>query len=287
MNGYYYIFARQTAWARNYGIPLIGSKGERGRPAYTCELNQNLFQPLSHEVRDAFAAGDGGELGSKKWPGKMQAVHSSSALAVNIFQYWKAMDKIPMIASQCGFCRVDSLVSCEIHFEEKYPIDDTFGYHPNIDVVIHNKPSAKIKRFAIECKFSEVYAGRGHGGLKANYLALNDLWLDIPNLRRFAESISPHDNEFVHLHAAQLVKHILGLKRQFQKSGFRLLYLWYDVLGDQGKRHRDEVLKFSEVAKADGIKLHSLTYQELIINMANNLRVEHPDYVRYITGRYL
>lgn len=287
MNGYKYILSKQIAWATNYGITLIGSKGKRGLPAYTRTLNQNLFQPLLPDVRKSFDDGDGGELGSSEFPGKMQAVHSSSALGVNIFQYWKSIKAVPVIAAQCGFCRMGSQVSCDIHFEEKYPINDTFGFHPNIDVVIHNEPSAKIKRFAIECKFSEAYGAHKHGGLKAKYLTLDDLWADIPSLRRFAGCISPNDNEFVHLHPAQLVKHILGLKRQFGKTGFRLLYLWYDVLGDQGKQHRDEVLKFSEVTKVDGIKFHSLTYQELIVNLANKLRAEHPVYIRYLTERYL
>ncbi len=287
MNGYKYILSKQTAWAINSSINLTGSKGKRGRPAYTCDLNQNLFQPLLQDVRKSFADGDGGELGSTEFPGKMQAVHSSSALGVNIFQYWKSIQAVPVIAAQCGFCRVGSQVSRNIHFEEKYPINDSFGYHPNIDVIIHNEPSAKIKRFAIECKFSEAYGAQKHGGLKRKCLTLDDLWADIPVLRRFAECISPSNNEFIHLHSAQLVKHVLGLKRQFGKTGFRLLYLWYDILGGEGKRHRDEVLKFSELAKTDGIKFHSLTYQELIVNLAMKLRAEHPDYIRYVTDRYL
>lgn len=287
MNGYEYILSKQTAWAINSGINLTGSKGKRGRLAYTCELNQNLFQPLLADVQKSFTAGDGGELGAAEFPGKMQAVHSSSALGVNVFQYWKSINAAPVIAAQCGLCRVGSQVSRNLYFEEKYPINDKFGYHPNIDVVIHNAPSAKIKRFAIECKFSEAYGVYKHGGLKAKYLCLDDTWADIPNLLRFAGSISPDDHEFLHLHPAQLVKHILGLKRQFGKAGFRLLYLWYDVFGDQGKQHRDEVLKFTEVTKSDGIKFHSLTYQELIVKLANKLRTEHPDYIRYLTQRYL
>jgi len=287
MNGYDYILAKQTSWAVNSGRALVGSKNKRGRPAYTCELDQNLFRPLLPAVRKSFASGDGGELGSTEFPSKMQAVHSSSALGVNIFQYWKSIEAVPVIAAQCGLCRVGSQVSCDIYFEEKYPIRDTFGYHPNIDVVIHNVPSARIKRFAVECKFSEAYGARRHGGLKEKYLGLDDLWADIPNLLRFAKRISPDDHEFVHLHPAQLVTHILGLKRQFGKAGFRLLYLWYDVLGDQGKRHRDEVLKFTAVTKTDGIKFHSLTYQELIVKLANKMRAEHPKYIRYLTERYL
>lgn len=287
MNGYEYILSKQTAWATNFGITLVGSKGERGRPAYTRELDQNLFQPLLPDVQKSFADGDGDELGLKEFPGKMQAIHSSSALGVNIFQYWKSINAVPVIAAQCGLCRSGSQVSKDIYFEEKYPIKDKFGYYPNIDIVIHNAPSSKIKRFAVECKFSEAYGAHKHGGLKAKYLELADLWADIPNLQDLAKIISPDDNKFVHLHPAQLVKHILGLKRQFGKAGFRLLYLWYDVLGDQGKRHRDEILEFTEVTKIDDIKFHSLTYQELIISLAKKLREEHPNYIRYLTERYL
>jgi len=287
INGYEYILAKQTAWAANCGVTLIGSKGSRGRPAYTPKLDQNLFQPLLPEVRESFAAGDGAELGSSGLPGKMQAVHSSSALGVNVFQYWKAVSATPVIAAACGLCRRGSQVSCDIRFEEKYPISDSFRYPPNLDVVIHNEPTARIQRFAIECKFSEAYQAYKHGGLKPKYLDCRGIWSGIPKLRAFAESISPDDGDFMHLHPAQLVKHILGMKRQFGRDGFRLLYLWYDVLGEQGKRHRDEVAQFAEITKQDGIKFHSLTYQELIVKLEQDLRTEHPEYVRYLAERYL
>jgi hypothetical protein len=287
MNGYNYILEKQIAWATNRGIPLVGSKQDRGRLAYTSKLDQNLFEPLLPEVRKSFAAGDGDELGSSGSRGKMQAVHSSSALAVNVFQYWKSHSLVPVIAAACGFCRRGSLTSREIHFEEKYPIDARFGYHPNIDVVIQNKTTASIQRFAIECKFSEAYGAYKHGGLKTKYLDYEGVWSDIPQLRAFAERISPDDRDFKHLHPAQLLKHILGMKLQFGRDGFRLLYLWYDVLGEQGKRHRDEVEDFARFADEDGIKFHALTYQKLIIKLANDFRDEHQKYVQYLTERYL
>lgn len=287
MNGYQYILLKQTKWAKNRGLNLIGSKINHGRPTYTTNLDYNLFQPLLPDVRRSFAEGDGSEISSSGLPGKMQAVHSSSAICVNIFQYWKSISAVPLIAAACGLCKRGSQVSCDIYFEEKYPVKDSFGYHPNIDVVIHNTPTARIKRFAIECKFSEAYGAHKHGGLKSKYLEYAEIWDDIPNLRTFAERISPEDRDFMHLHPAQLVKHILGLKRQFGRDGFRLLYLWYDVLGEQGKRHRDEAEEFSGVVKQDEIKFHALTYQELITTLANQLRTEHHDYIRYLTERYL
>lgn len=287
MNGYEYIITKQTSWAANAAIPLVGSKGERGRPAYTRTLGKNLFRPLLPKVRQSFVAGDGGELGSSKFPGKMQAVHSSSALGVNVFQYWIERKAVPVIAALCGLCRSDSTTPEDIRFEEKYPISDAFGYHPNIDVVIHNSSSARIKRFGIECKFSEAYGGRKHGGLKPKYLKLDGLWDDILNVYDFAQTISPNDDSFRHLHPAQLVKHILGLKRQFGRDGFRLLYLWYDVLGDEGASHRREIQSLAQIVKRDGIRFHAMTYQELIVRMQKNLLGEHKEYVNYLTSRYL
>lgn len=287
MNGYQYNLAKQTEWAKNHSLDMIGRKVTHGRHAYTIDLDQNLFQPLLPDMQDAFAAGDGGEIGSPGLPGKMQAIHSSSALAVNIFQYWKSIGQISLIAAACGLCKQGSETSCDLQFEEKYPIDDSFGLHPNVDVVIHNKRDAKIQRFAIECKFSEAYGSYKHAGLKAKYLDVADRWDDIPHLRVFSERISPDDKEFKHLHPAQLIKHILGMKRKFGLGGFRLLYLWYDVLGEQGKRHHDEVAHFGQVARADGLMFHSLTFQELIARMADRFRTDHSEYVRYLTERYL
>lgn len=154
-------------------------------------------------------------------------------------------------------------------------------------MVFHNSPDVRIKRFAVECKFSEAYGGRKHGGLKPKYLEHTELWQGIPHLRAFAEQITPEDNSFNHLHPAQLVKHILALKGRYGRQGFRLLYLWYDVFGGQGKQHREEILEFTDIAKRDDIKFHSLTYQELIVNLTKMLGAEHADYMKYLTERYL
>ncbi|MBK8050234.1 MAG: hypothetical protein IPK16_25900 [Anaerolineales bacterium] len=136
----------------NQGLTLTGSAPPRGQPAYTDSLEASLFQPLLPEVRASFAAGDGSELGFTGNPGKMQAVHSSSALAVNVFQYWKSIGQVPAIAAACGLCKPGPHVALDLQFEEKCPINKSFVFHPNIDVVIHNNtPGAKIKRFAVEC----------------------------------------------------------------------------------------------------------------------------------------
>jgi hypothetical protein len=152
--------------------------------------------------------------------------------------------------------------------------------------VIENDPSAEYKVFAIECKFTEAYGGRGHSGMKGKYLDL-DIWEEIPQLHKLAIEISPEDKENEYLHRAQLIKHILGLKKAYGKANFRLLYLWYDTLGYAGWKHREETENFIEVAKSDGIFVHGMSYQELIVWMAENYRGSHQKYIEYITKRYL
>ncbi len=288
MNSFEYIFSKQVSWAQNKGIDLGGSKGPRGRLAYTKTLEENLFEPMAQTVMDDFNAGDGGELNGKpdSLP-KIHAVHSSSALGVNIFHYWLRINQISKIAAACRLCRKNNTLSQSIRFEKKYPISSKFRYSPNIDVVIENSQKSKYKVFAIECKFSEAYGSRGHSGIDPKYLEIKTIWEDIPSLFDFAKSISPDDKKFLHLHPAQLVKHILGLKNQFGKGGFRLLYLWYDVLGQGGAIHRGEIDTFSEIAKSDGIKFHSLSYQDLIVKLSREYRNGHPDYIQYVSGRYL
>lgn len=293
MNAHNKIVSKQIQWALNRGIQLVGSKGNRGRPAYTSLLDQNLFEPLLPAVRISFENGDGNEVsGGTGHPAKMQAVHSSSALGVNVFQYWERISLVPTIASACGFCDKSSNVSEKIVFEEKYPTGVQNHFPPNIDVVIHNSLQSKFRLFAIECKFSEPYSSKGHSGLAPAYLDIPNAWAEMPNLERLAKSISPMDETFIYLHSAQLIKHILGLKKYCEdgdkpKGRFKLLYIWYDAFGDEGTKHREEIKRFTEVSDADGIYFHAITYQELILSLAKDYRINHPEYIRYLTERYL
>lgn len=287
MRAYEYIFAKQIQWGKNKEIPLTGSKGARGRLAYTKLLEKNLFEPLLPEIRECFLGGDGNEiLGSLNSPAKMQAVHSSSALGLNIFQYWHRIGQATLITAACGLCRKGTSSSFEVAFEKKYPIDTKFAHPPNIDVVFQPSDPSKCRTFAIECKFTEPYSSQGHGGLKPKYMTLDPLWEDIPRIHALAKTICPMDDRFSYFHAAQIIKHILGLKKALGKNGFSLLYLWYDVPGREGVAHRDEVDTFADIAETDGLKFHSLSYQELIVRMCKECGADHGPYLKYITERY-
>lgn len=287
MNASEQIIAKQIEWAKNKGLQLIGSAGDRGRKVYTTKIADNLFQPLNDKSEKELDGGDGGELKSKEGhPAKIQALHSSSALGINLFDYWRDVIDCSQLFSACGLSRAGSQLSGEIKFEQKFAIDDRFQYAPNIDVVFFPIQPKKFKVFAIECKFTEAYSSRKHGGLDQKYLTNESVWENLPSIKRLAQIISPADDEFYFLHAAQLIKHILGLNRQFGLSRYRLLYLWFDALGESGFKHRQEVERFSEIAHSDGVLFHAITYQELITYLSQ-YREQHKKYVSYLTERYL
>lgn len=288
MNGYNYILEKQIAWANRNNIKLVGSKINRGKQAYTTKLEENLFESLLPQTIAEIDNGDGGELkGNATHSARMCAVHSSSAIGVNIFQYWKNKS-VSDIAYALGLCHKDNKLSKEIHFEQKFQISNKFRRSPNIDVIIKNNDKSNIKVFGVECKFSEAYSSRTHPGLKEKYISeISEQWKDIPELFEFAKGISPNDKKYEHLHPAQLLKHILGLKKAHGKSGFRLLYLWYDVLGNDGYQHQKEIKHFSDIVKRDNIKFHSISYQELLIKMKNKLYAGNKKYINYMMNRYL
>src|SRR5665648_1118335 len=100
MNAYNQILAKQEAWAHNVGFDLIGSQGKHGKKVYTTTLDDNLFKPLHPQTKKELAAGDGGEInGTENKPAKMQALHSSSALGVNLFDYWRGSADLSIITS--------------------------------------------------------------------------------------------------------------------------------------------------------------------------------------------
>jgi hypothetical protein len=158
----------QRIWAEARGIPIDKSR-------YTISVHENLFQELSACSRREFEAGDGTELGGLGKRGKMQALHSSSALACNVFDFWRGRDKAEL-------ARALDLAStiCGIHFERKFPTG-VGPRSPNLDVVLECVDGL----VAVESKFCEPYSTcHGHalsekyfGGSGSNWLLLY-LWFD-------------------------------------------------------------------------------------------------------------
>jgi hypothetical protein len=83
------IATRQRAWATRNGRWF-------DEDGYCACADDNVFRGLSLGARQDFENGDRAELGKNGRRGKIQALHSSSALACNWFDYWRGRDLQPL-----------------------------------------------------------------------------------------------------------------------------------------------------------------------------------------------
>jgi hypothetical protein len=261
---------QQRQWALRRGVRLDDS-------GYTFDVSDNLLAPLSAGARKEFEEADGGELGLPGERGKMQALHSSSALTCNVFVHWCSGDTSPL-SKALGITG-----PLTIHFERKFPTG-LRGNPPNIDVELRSEAGQMV---AFECKFLEPY-GNHTNGFKQKYFEGEPpgLWLraGFPRAQALAESLQSKDQSFKWLYPEQLLKHILGLARSGCK--WRLVYLWYNVPGPEGVEHADEVEQFAQAVREDGIDFVPMTYQSLFQTLRKRTGSNDRQYFDYLSDRY-
>ena len=276
-----YITERQHSWALRHGVPL-------DEDGYVVSLNNNLFLPLTPEAIREFQAGAGQEL-----EGSMRAPHSSSALVVNVFNYWRLYDQLGPILSVIAPGLKDYEVQ-DVRYEVQCPIHwPAPRTPPHLDVVIRYRDKAEpgtTKAVAVESKFQELY-GQGQGSFAASYLAPANsaIWDGLEPLKELAARLIPENLIFQQLKASQLIKHCLGLSSQFGGAGnFELVYLWYPVPGREAVQHEEEIAKFRQVADScrPRVKFRAIAYQDLIHSLARDHGDDHGAYVDYLMERY-
>ncbi|MBO4614368.1 MAG: hypothetical protein J5709_04570 [Bacteroidales bacterium] len=316
------IINRQLEWAKRKEMKTVkdfplkrkGIESVKDYPLYCSSVYENIFDGLHENTVVQYDKADGNELKDGRYPAKMKALFSSSALCVNLFQYFadgngKNGAKELLIA--CNLITPECNEKIIIEFEKKF---ETGISTPNVDVVIRIGESQLI---AIESKFTEPYSK--HDKKKFNFIqgkyGCKDFWKNAGNLfsklgfdtepmktiqyteRGKKKEIKgwPIFNKNLYLDTAQLIKHILGVTNTYDdiegKTKITLVYLWYDAFGAEGKKHREEIeefCKFINENASDKVLVMHATYQEVIANLSKKLDYsEHKEYIDYITERYL
>jgi len=263
--------AQQQAWAKAQDIPTDAA-------GYTLRLGDNLFVPLSDESVCDFKSGDGAELGDGSARGKMQALHSSSALACNVFEYWRQRDPAPL-ANALDLTRPIST----IRFEQKFPTG-LHGKAPNLDVVLGLQSGHRI---AIESKFLEPYTSSHTQKFNPKYFeGAGQLWADrgLPACQELASSIDSGAITFRWLDAQQLLKHALGLAKA--GNDWCLWCIWYQVDGSAGVDHAAEAEQFAKLVAPDQIGFRAITYQSLFQTLLTTCSESDMPYLEYVGSRY-
>lgn len=271
------LLEQQRRWAVSTGLTVDG----RG---YVTELEDNLFQPMSARAASAFAAGGGSELlGRNAAPPKMQALHSSAALAVNVFDYWSEQDLAP-IGRALG---LSGRMTC-LQFEMQFPTG-LGGTPPNLDLAF---TSDKELVTGVESKFTEWLTPKlpGKQLFKEKYLPKGDgspgRWatVQLPRCQALAEDLDTGKTHFRYLDAAQLLKHVLGMAT-LCAGRFSLYYVYFDFLGPEGSEHVAEVLRFQERVGSE-VGFQWTTYQAAFARLSEDAAASHYLYLEYLRTRY-
>ncbi len=262
---------RQRRWAESAGVELDAG-------GYVRDTEANLRVPLSDATRAAFERGSELEPRRTK-PARIAALHSSAALVANVFDHWSARDASPLAAA-LGRAREPVAVS----FEEPFPTG-VEGDPPLVDVLLR---SASGHCVAIESKFCEWLTRRppNKAVFKPKYFpAGRALWSEhgLPRCQRLADELQSGAQRFKYLHAAQLLKHALGLARGAPPMS-ELRYLYYDWPGRESAAHRDEIARFA-ASVASEIAFDASTYQQLYAALRREPGID-ARYLEYLGSRY-
>jgi len=266
------LLGKQRRWADAHGV----AHDARG---YVDDLAVNLREPLSSGALAEWQRGS--ELTrTTSRPPRMQSLSSSAALVANVFCHWREHDATPLV----GALGLGAGGGVRLLFEEPLPTG-LAGDPPATDVALR-WPNGRL--VAIESKFGEwlVRRPRNKRAFKEKYFPPGEfVWsaAGLPCCQALADDLQSGRERLKFLHAAQLLKHALGVA----KSGApqpALLYLYYDWPGREAAMHRAELDRVLARLVPE-IDLRVSTYQALYRTLSATTGV-NPDYLQYLMGRY-
>ena len=245
-----------TPGTRALALRALRDAFERANPlievdpkGYVRNINENLL-PTARlaDFEDDLRAGDGNEL-----KGKFKAVHSSSALAVNVFAPFRARSSeliVPGSRSITG-----------LEFERKCP-HGVSSQAPNLDVLLTG-PTGII---GIESKLTEPLLGH-HADFSPKYREkIRDERRESAWFREML-CLEEEPKRYDWLDAAQLVKQAFGLAHTFRDKPVTLLYLYWEPCNAERfplfVKHRGEVDTFSGRVAGSRPSFRALSYPEL------------------------
>ncbi len=184
---------------------------------YVNGFDDVVLPTFSAELRDAIRADLSGKGGSElvargTGAAKFHAAHSSACLAANAFGPWLVGHAGVPLGDEtwAGATRLE--VECSAGLR---------GTPPTLDCLVEGP-----RVLAVESKCTETF-GAHEANFKLAYREIVDELAD-PTWRAEYERLNEDSRRYRFLDAAQLVKHYLGLRRQFPDRPVTLAYLYWE-----------------------------------------------------------
>lgn len=239
-------FLTSAVSALRRGADAVSLPKTFGANGYCAEWKSNLASGLPMaEIESDLRSGAGQELTSN-----FRAAHSSSALAVNTFGWWRDQpETFPF--QQCQGTSMRFEVACASGLK---------GTPPHLDVLAKGRDIV-----AIESKCTE-WISRKRANFVDSYEVLGQRWHGSPWVDLMHLAIARPDH-FRHLDVAQLTKHAFGLMHSFPNQRVTLVYLFWEPVNasswTESDIHRNEIATFLELVHGGGIQVVAQSYPEL------------------------
>jgi hypothetical protein len=201
--------------------------------------------------------------GKEMESGKLSSPESSAALAVNCFGFFieRPQQLPPLIGLEAA--GVPELV--DVEFCARFPWSG--GRHPWLDAVVQTRTML----IGIESKRFEPF--RDAKSVKLSDAYERPVWGEnMKRYERMRDRLRSGEERFVHLDAAQLVKHAFGLVTEGVRRN-RIPVLFYlfaepaeknghAIAPDDLARHRNETIRFGVAVAGDQVAFHFASYRE-------------------------
>jgi hypothetical protein len=214
--------------------------------------------PATH-VLDRLSRAGGNEIDS----GKLASPESSAALAVNVFGWF--VERPEALPPFLGLEDIGPAYRVEVEYCARFPWSG--GRHPWLDAVVETEREL----VGVAAKRFEPYRDKKSVLLAEAYD--RPVWgRNMAPFERMRDALRSGEERFIHLDAAQLVKHAFGLVTDATRKNKSpvLLYLFAEPATFQGKpldpadfsQHRAEILRFSQAIAVAEVRFQAMSYRE-------------------------
>lgn len=272
---------RQLEWAQARGIETRIDEQSGVSLLQVVNLDDNFRVPLPDDARTQLMRGSGGELNPPDCAtGHVYSLASSMALCLNFMEAWHGWG-VEKLAQALGF---DEERRLRTWYDVRVPLTAKRMEAPSMDAMLVSEKGDGFM-FAIEAKFCEAYDGKLRPGLTRAYADRKDLMEGWPRMLRLARTLDGRNEEAPrYIHAAQLVRQLMVLKKNFGRSNFALIHLWYDVDDRDARAYQAELDDVALRARQDGIAFLARSWQQVFKLSA---ALETPEGWReYMDSRY-
>lgn len=272
---------RQLEWAQARGIETRIDE-QSGLPLLqVVNLNDNFRVPLPDEAKTQLMRGSGGELNPPDCAtGHVYSLGSSMALCLNFMEAWRG-GGIEALARALGFEEDRPL---RAWYDVRVPLSVKRTEAPSVDTMLVSTKGDGYM-YGIEAKFCEAFDGKPRPPLTRAYAERKDLLDGWPRIQRVARSLDGRSESAPrHIHASQLIRQLMVMRKNFGRANFALVHLWHDVNDRDARSYQAEMDDFALKARQDGIAFLSKSWQQVFKLAAG---VQTPDGWReYMDSRY-